>query len=365
MVFGKKNKAPEVKPATKPKLEPYEIRVMPPKFHQFLTPKSSGLGKWALIGALGLLIIAGISYGAFYLYTQLNQPSQPQPQVNVNQPVSNVNSIENLNTNANTNANANVNTNENLNVNANANANTNLNINENTNLNTNTSALPAEIPYFSSQDADNDNLTDVEEDLYSTEKRKPDTDNDGFLDGQEIANGFNPKAAGNSLLATSGLVNIYSNPTFNYEILYPKDWLARPTDQSMREVIFQSSTGEYCEVIVEDNLNQSSLVEWYAAKSPQTDLAQLERHTNKNGFDQLSSPDKLTHYLMNSQDKSKVYVITYNIGTKTSVNFLTTYAMMLNSFKLVTAVPSPSPSSAASPSEEASPEESASPATSQ
>ena len=35
-----------------------------------------------------------------------------------------------------------------------------------------------------------------------------------FLDGQELANGYNPKAAGDSLLETSGLVNKYQNPVF-------------------------------------------------------------------------------------------------------------------------------------------------------
>lgn len=355
MIFGKKQKK-EDKPkqtdksaqATKPRAEPYEIRVMPPKFHQYLVKSKSGGGgipKWLILGVIGIVVLAGIGFGAYYLISSTKQPTQPQPRINTNQPLANTNQA-NANTNAdeNINANENINENENVNANANENINTNENTNVNTNVNTNTNTnantnvnQPPEEPeqaYFSSQDSDKDGLTDLEEDLYETEKRKPDTDADGFVDGQELINGYNPKAAGSSLLANSGMVNTYSNPTFNYQILYIATWVARPTDQSLQEIIFQSATGERVVVLVEDNTDNLNLAEWYLRQSPLSNISDLGKETTLQGYQALISPDKLTYYLVDSQDLSKVYIINYQIDNKTSINFLTTFAMMVNSFEI-------------------------------
>jgi hypothetical protein len=42
------------------------------------------------------------------------------------------------------------------------------------------------------KDSDNDGLKDWEEDLYKTDPNNPDTDGDGYLDGEEINSGHNP-----------------------------------------------------------------------------------------------------------------------------------------------------------------------------
>ncbi len=51
------------------------------------------------------------------------------------------------------------------------------------------------------KDSDNDGLKDWEEELYKTDLRNPDTDSDGYLDGEEIDSGTNPliKAPGDKL----------------------------------------------------------------------------------------------------------------------------------------------------------------------
>lgn len=41
-------------------------------------------------------------------------------------------------------------------------------------------------------DADNDGLKNWEEEVYKTDPRNPDTDGDGYLDGEEVASGYNP-----------------------------------------------------------------------------------------------------------------------------------------------------------------------------
>lgn len=50
--------------------------------------------------------------------------------------------------------------------------------------------------YFSESDIDKDGLFDYEEPLYGTDPLNPDTDGDGFLDGEEIASSRNPTIPG-------------------------------------------------------------------------------------------------------------------------------------------------------------------------
>jgi len=342
MLFGKTQKTSEEKkdqPA-KPRVEPYEIHVMPPKFHKFLSAKKGVSGGLIMLVIIIAVVLAGGALGAYYLVVRLRQAPLPAPpglnqvsQINLNQNLNQINANENINAN-------NVNINENINaieaeepeVNLNVNENINANINVNNNLNV--PVQPAPLAYRSSADSDRDGLTDVEEELYGTEKNKPDTDGDGFLDGEELISGYNPKAGGGALLETSGLVNKYNNPVYNYEILYPAAWLARPLDQSLKEVIFQSNTNEYIQIFVEENPEQLDLVDWYLTQSPLTSIALLAREKTRQGYDALLSPDRLTYYLRDESRPDKVYLITYNIGDRTIVNFLTTFKMMVNSFVL-------------------------------
>ncbi|MBI5037622.1 MAG: calcium-binding protein [Candidatus Kerfeldbacteria bacterium] len=48
----------------------------------------------------------------------------------------------------------------------------------------------------STLDTDNDGLTDVQEGVWGTDILNPDTDGDGFLDGTEVQNGYNPNGTG-------------------------------------------------------------------------------------------------------------------------------------------------------------------------
>ncbi|MFA5188452.1 MAG: hypothetical protein WC460_03765 [Patescibacteria group bacterium] len=337
-MFGKKTEPAQQPAEAKPKLEPYEIHVMPSKFHKYLAVKKSKLGRLLIIIAIIILVLGAVTLAAYYFVVPM---SQPAPVANLNLPVANLpqnlnqqnlNSNQNLNAGINANANINANSNENLNGNTNINSNLNTNVNLNINLNV---APPLAVNYTSSLDSDNDGLTDVEEDLYGTDKRKPDTDNDGFLDGAELVNLYDPKAAGGALLENSGLINVYTNPNFKYQIFYPSSWLARPTDSSLAEVIFQSATGEYIEVLAEDNPERLDLVQWFLKQSPLSDLNQIKRQTTKQGLDALINPDQLTFYLIGNASPDEVFVITYNIGTRIQVNFLTTFKMMINSFNLL------------------------------
>ncbi len=45
-------------------------------------------------------------------------------------------------------------------------------------------------------DIDKDGLSDDKEKLYGSDPKNPDSDNDGFSDGEEVNGGFNPIGGG-------------------------------------------------------------------------------------------------------------------------------------------------------------------------
>jgi len=49
-------------------------------------------------------------------------------------------------------------------------------------------------------DSDNDGLSDKEEEFYGTDKNNPDTDGDGYKDGDEVKNGYNPLGTGKLIM---------------------------------------------------------------------------------------------------------------------------------------------------------------------
>lgn len=87
-----------------------------------------------------------------------------------------------------------VNTNQNVNRSqTNRNTKSALNENSNTNQNANRNTNTVTISYT---DADKDNIRDSEEPYYDTDPSKADTDGDGYLDGDEVTNGYNPNGSG-------------------------------------------------------------------------------------------------------------------------------------------------------------------------
>lgn len=183
----------------------------------------------------------------------------------------------------------------------------------------------------SASDQDKDGLTDEEEKVFSTDVAKPDTDGDGYVDGLEVINLYNPIGFAPVRIEDSGLVLTYTNPTFNYSILYPKVWMARGLDETNREVLFTSATGEFVQVIVEENLEHLPVLDWYLAKSPGMTAAEVHTVVTKTGLQGIQSPDGLTAYFSYGD---YIFAIAYNVGTKTELNFKTTFEMMVRSFKL-------------------------------
>lgn len=184
--------------------------------------------------------------------------------------------------------------------------------------------------YTKTIDSDNDGLTDEEEKIYGTDSALPDTDSDGFLDTLEIQNLYNPIGFKPVRLFDSGKVKIYQNPVFVYSIFYPGDWIAQSLDPNNKDVMFTAATGEFAEVLVEDNPLKMTAEAWYLGQSPGVDTSQLEHFVTKEKLKGVKSPDGLVAYI---SFEDKIFAINYNIGLKTEINFLGTFEMMTNSFR--------------------------------
>ena len=297
-----------------------ELHIMPKKFvSQNPKKKDTGAKSIIVFFVLVFVLLMAILGGGYYWLQQINKPKNTN--TNVNQ---NIN--QNINNgNENTNANVNVNTNENANVNANIN-NTNNNQNNNTNTNENPKPIVVAI------DTHQDGLTDLEEQTYQTDKQIVDSDKDGYSDSDEIKNLYNPLASGQKLI-DSGLVIRYANDLYAYEIFSPKPWLVKAIDDSRQKIEFipDTSTSELVRIEVVENIGQKSLLDWQKA------LYGIQAMENFKIDNQTSlrSIDKKQVLIVTA---GYVYIIIYDTSNDSN-NFITTFEMMLKSFKFI----SPSP----------------------
>lgn len=185
--------------------------------------------------------------------------------------------------------------------------------------------------YTKTVDTDNDGLTDEEEKIFQTQPDKPDSDTDGFIDSLEVDNLYNPIGFKPVRLADSGLIKIYSNPTYQYFIYYPTGWIPQSLDANNRDIMFTAETGEFVEVLIEENALKLPVVDWYLGQAPGVAADQLATFQTKEKVAGVKSPDGLVAYL---PFEDKIFVINYNIGLKTEVNFLQTFQTMINSFRV-------------------------------
>jgi cysteine-rich repeat protein len=184
--------------------------------------------------------------------------------------------------------------------------------------------------YPTTIDTDEDFLTDTEEQLYGTGVNNMDEDGDTYLDGLELINLYNPKGKTPSQISDSDLINVFNNQDQGYSIFYPKGWNVRYLSDDKSEVIFESSTVEFIEVLVTDNFQRQSISAWAKKQFSGIDVSKLERVGvgDKLG---IRSPNGLT---VNFTNEDKIYSVTYQIGTLRRLNFKATFQMMYNSLKL-------------------------------
>jgi len=180
------------------------------------------------------------------------------------------------------------------------------------------------------KDTDSDGLTDIEELLYGTNFREPDSDKDTFLDGNEVFHSYDPLGLAPLTLLDTGAVKVFQDTAFAYSIYYPATWTPSPTADGS-SVIFRSSRQASVSVATVAKATTLSLADWYNAQAVGNDAKQLKETLTKDGFYGLTSADDRTTYLDNG---SSVITLIYDLGTRSQIEYLQTFEMMVNSFHL-------------------------------
>lgn len=191
--------------------------------------------------------------------------------------------------------------------------------------------VPAE-PSLSLQvgvDSDNDGLTDMEEILLSTNSSLPDTDGDGYPDGSELINLYNPAGAGK--LSTNSNISLYENKTFGYDLLYPTTWQISVNggDDSL---MFKTGDNQFIQIIVQPNVNKETLEQWYMTQIGVPVINEGDRVSGSN-WQGIKSPDGLNVYIMD-KNKNNIFSLTYSPGGGNILEYSNIFQAMIKSFNL-------------------------------
>lgn len=187
-----------------------------------------------------------------------------------------------------------------------------------------------------SSDLDKDNLTDTAEELFGTDPSKPDTDEDSYNDGHEVFYLYNPAGKEPLKIIDSGHVNDYNNPVVGYKVFYPATWAIGNVDESYRQVLFSTITGENIELRVFDRLPNQTFADWFARWAPGEQYQNLADFQTKFGELGKNRADNLVYYFM---DDNRVYVMVYHTTDSNVVNFRSIMVMMARSFRTPGFVP--------------------------
>lgn len=180
-------------------------------------------------------------------------------------------------------------------------------------------------------DTDSDGLTDSEEDLYRTDFRNPDTDADSFLDGNEVFHRYDPLGYAPSTLLDTGSVTVFTSVSTDqpFSFYYPSAWkIIQASDQEQNVttevsiVTTTTATLKFTRYIGEANRFAAWAVEEGVNRS------RLQASLTKVGYELYEAEDGLTAYILANDD---IFVVTYDTGSDTSIHFLQTFKMMLNS----------------------------------
>lgn len=178
-------------------------------------------------------------------------------------------------------------------------------------------------------DSDSDGLTDLEETLYGTNAHNPDTDGDGFLDGNEVFHLYNPNGRAPARLIDAKLVKLIESAV-GWKMQVPTTW-ATTIAPNGSSATMTSGHGEVFKVSIEANAKQLSVLEWYLASHPDVKESQVLQFRSKKGYEGIIGADLLTTYIPWGD---RIFVFTYDIDGQSFINYRTTYSMMLNSLEL-------------------------------
>ncbi len=177
-------------------------------------------------------------------------------------------------------------------------------------------------------DLDSDGLTDTEEALYGSNSQLPDTDADGYLDGNEVFNLYTPTVKAPAALSSFAMMQAASS-TVGWQTLIPRAWVIEPV-AGTNDVRFQVPSGEVFVLRVENNPERQDMRSWLGVQKGFRADQVTELSSNKYRLPFFLGPDRLTAYF---PWEDKVLVVSYQLGTQAFVNYRTSFGMLLNALR--------------------------------
>ncbi|EKD67804.1 MAG: hypothetical protein ACD_48C00208G0001, partial [uncultured bacterium] len=179
-------------------------------------------------------------------------------------------------------------------------------------------------------DTDADQLTDEEESIFKTNPDVWDTDTDGYNDGLEITNLYNPGGFAPVRLIDSGLVSEYVSPVWQYRVYYPQTWQVGTVDTEGRQVLMSTLSGDFVEVRVFDRIPSESFQNWFARTIEGEAFQDIQVFTNRFDVSVSLRKDGLVAYVLAPQ---QVMVLIYHPGITGAVPYRHVMRMMIESFR--------------------------------
>lgn len=192
---------------------------------------------------------------------------------------------------------------------------------------------PLEFPALNPQDAadfDHDFLTDSEEEAFGTDPATWDTDKDGYYDGQEVYNLYNPKGFAPIRLIDSGLIQEYINPFAGYRIYYPQNWRVAAVDSEGQQVVLTASNGDYIEIRVVKKTSDEEFTSWFGRVAEGEKITDLLQAVNRFSISGWHRRDDLTAYFASP---TAVYTLIYHPLAAGPVNYRHAMQMVVQSFR--------------------------------
>lgn len=187
------------------------------------------------------------------------------------------------------------------------------------------------LSFLTVADSDNDKLTAPEEEIFQTDPETFDSDSDGYYDGQEVFNLYNPKGIAPMKIIDSGLVQEYVNPTFQYKIYFPVAWRATAIDErDNKQVLFSAITGDYVEVKAYDKVAGESFPGWFGRVVGDQIYTDLVPGTNRFSVPFYGRKDGLVSYF---DTPNTVYIVIFYSISEDKNDFPHVMDMMVQSFR--------------------------------
>lgn len=188
------------------------------------------------------------------------------------------------------------------------------------------------VQLLDSADLDSDSLTDVEEEMFGTDPGKWDTDGDGYYDGQEIFNLYNPQGIAPMKIIDSGLVKEYVNPAWQYRLYYPAQWALGTVEAEANHVLFSALSGDFVEIVAEKMNAGEVFADWFARKAIGQQFSDLQEFTNRFKESGWKRSDDLAVYFVSGDN---VFVLLYHPGGMDTIPYRHVMQVVAQSFRPV------------------------------